>query len=265
MPALFAYLIAVALLLGGGYGALSWLAAPEPVKVVAKAKPKPPPAHYADNSEPAAAEASPSEANSADASKPEAASKTAIDDSDHVKAASNDKAVSSDQLPSASSSPQPEPPAAASQQEAKAQASGPAQDRQDRQQDRSAHAETPQPATSPEARQQVEAPPAEAKQNDSAAARREEGKHEEEKQLSQAVSPGNAPTIASIAPAAAAKTAKRPHVRQASRRSEQRPLEVMTLRTIELPDGRRITQLIPRRSGDRYRDDGPPAAFEPDE
>ena len=107
MPALFAYLIAVALLLGGGYGALSWLATPEPVKVMAKAKPKPPPAHYADNSEPAAAEASPSEANSADASKPEAVSKTEIDNSDQVKAASNDKALSSDQAPSASS-PQPE-------------------------------------------------------------------------------------------------------------------------------------------------------------
>ena len=42
MPALFAYLIAVGLLLGGGYGALSWLAAPEPVKVAAKMKPRPP-------------------------------------------------------------------------------------------------------------------------------------------------------------------------------------------------------------------------------
>src|SRR5882757_3141496 len=43
MPALFAYLLAVGLLLGGGYGALSWLTAPEPVKVVVKAKPKQPP------------------------------------------------------------------------------------------------------------------------------------------------------------------------------------------------------------------------------
>src|ERR1700737_1281174 len=50
MPALLAYLIAVCLLLGGGYGALSWLAAPEPVKVASKAKPKPSP-HYAANSE----------------------------------------------------------------------------------------------------------------------------------------------------------------------------------------------------------------------
>jgi len=42
LPALFAYLIAVGLLLGGGYGALSWLAAPEPVKVAVKVKPRPP-------------------------------------------------------------------------------------------------------------------------------------------------------------------------------------------------------------------------------
>jgi hypothetical protein len=38
MPALFAYLLAVCILLGGGYGALNWLAAPEPAKVTAKAK-----------------------------------------------------------------------------------------------------------------------------------------------------------------------------------------------------------------------------------
>jgi hypothetical protein len=37
MPALFAYLLAIGLLLGGGYGALTWLAAPEPVKIAAKA------------------------------------------------------------------------------------------------------------------------------------------------------------------------------------------------------------------------------------
>ena len=34
MPALFGYLCALCLLLGGGYGALSWLAAPEPAHVV---------------------------------------------------------------------------------------------------------------------------------------------------------------------------------------------------------------------------------------
>jgi hypothetical protein len=37
MPALFAYLLAIGLLLGGGYGALTWLAAPEPLRVVTKA------------------------------------------------------------------------------------------------------------------------------------------------------------------------------------------------------------------------------------
>jgi hypothetical protein len=41
MPALFAYLVAVCLLLSGGYGALNWLSQPEPVKVVAKAHPNP--------------------------------------------------------------------------------------------------------------------------------------------------------------------------------------------------------------------------------
>jgi hypothetical protein len=39
----------------------------------------------------------------------------------------------------------------------------------------------------------------------------------------------------------------------------------MTLRTIELPDGRRMTQLVPYRSGNRYRADGPAMAFDPDE
>ena len=41
MPALLAYLVALGLLLGGGFGALTWLAAPEPLRVVTKARPKP--------------------------------------------------------------------------------------------------------------------------------------------------------------------------------------------------------------------------------
>ena len=40
MPALFAYLVALGLLLGGGYGAMNWLAAPAPVSAAAKARPK---------------------------------------------------------------------------------------------------------------------------------------------------------------------------------------------------------------------------------
>ncbi len=243
MPALFAYLIAVALLLGGGYGALNWLATPEPVKAVAKATPKAPTPHYAEHPEPAAAEAS--------SAKPEVASRTGIDNRDRGEAASADQAVSIDQPASPSPSLQPEPPAAASRQEAKAQTAGPAQD----QQDSSAHAEMPQTATDQEARQQVEPPPAEAP------ARHEEEK--QEKQPAPAVSPGNAQTPTSIA--SAARMAKRPQIRQASRHSEKRPLEMMTLRTIELPDGRRMTQLIPHRSGDRYRNDGPAMVFDPDE
>ncbi len=243
MPALFAYLIAVGLLVGGGYGALSWLAAPEPVKVVAKAKSKPPPAHYADNSGPTSAQAGPSNDGAREASKPRLAGKSEINGADQAKVASTDKAVSGGQSPSAS--PEPEPSAVANEQDAKAQASGPAAD----QQARSAHAEIPQAASGQEAKQKADdAPPAEAKQGDAVPA-------QEEKQSA----------VAATAPATAAKTARRPHVRQASRRFEKRRLEVMTLRTIELPDGRRITQLIPYRAGDRDWDDGPAMAFEPDE
>ncbi len=39
----------------------------------------------------------------------------------------------------------------------------------------------------------------------------------------------------------------------------------MTLRTIELPDGRRVNRLIPYRGSDRYRDDGSAMALGVDE
>ena len=125
MPALFAYLIAVTVLLGGGYGALNWLATPEPVRVVAKATPKPPPPHYADNTSPGPALANAPQVSPSEPSKPEAPSKPEINGTDRVNATANDKAVSSDQRPSSSPSPQPATPVAASQQEAKAEVSDP--------------------------------------------------------------------------------------------------------------------------------------------
>jgi hypothetical protein len=42
MPALFAYLLAVCIFLGGGYGPLDWLATPEPTRVTVSAKHTPP-------------------------------------------------------------------------------------------------------------------------------------------------------------------------------------------------------------------------------
>jgi hypothetical protein len=257
MPALLAYLIAVALFLGGGYGALSWLATPEPVKVVAKATPNPPPPRYADNPKPDSMQVSSPQVSPPEQSKPEAPGKPEISGADQFKAAANDKAVSSDQPPSASSSPQPEPPAVASQQEAKAEISGLGRDHRDL----PTQVERPQTATDQGARHHAEAPPAEARQDGQAPARHEEGK-----QSTEAASPSNARTMVSVAPAA--KATKRPHVRQASRGFDKRPLEMMTLRTIELPDGRRMTRLIPYRDrgGDRGLDDAPPAmVFGPDE
>ncbi|MGZ5875796.1 MAG: hypothetical protein ACXWKP_27260 [Bradyrhizobium sp.] len=246
MPALFAYLIAVLLLLGGGYGALDWLAAPEPVKMVAKAKQPAPPPRSADDIGASSTQAIVPPANLSETAKPEVRGKPGVDGTDQVRTASNDKPALSDQRPS----PRPEQSSAASRQDAKAEGSGPAQE-----QDRSAPTGTPPAAADREAKQYVEVPVPETDQDNSAPAR------QEEKQPAQAVSPGNAQSVAAIAPASAAKTPKRPYVRQASRRSEKRPLEMMTLRIVELPDGRRMTQLIPYRGADRRRDDRPAMAF----
>ena len=262
MPALFGYLVAVALLLGGGYGALDWLATPEPVKVVAKAKQLAPPPHYADDTGPSSPQAMPPQASLSEAGngKPVATSQA---DFEQVKPASNEKTASDDKAAASDqpSPPQPQQPAAASRQAATAEGAGPAQE-----QVRSARAEMPdqEARQHAEAKQHAEVQASETNQDNSAPATHEE------KQPAQAVSPGavqpgNPQSVASTAPASAAMTPKRPHVRQASRRSDKRPLEVMTLRTIELPDGRRMTQLIPYRRGDRYRDDGPAMGFQPDQ
>jgi hypothetical protein len=216
MPALFAYLIAVGFLLGGGYGALNWLAAPEPVKVVvAKAKPKPTP-HYEANPEATYSEASSS------AGSVSAPSSSALDDSDRVASDSNEQP----------SSPRPEVNLAAGEHGAKAEISGPAQD----QQSRSAIAEV-SPA---EPSQHAEAAPA-------------EDATQEARLLTQAV-PSVSPnkqqiTASTTAAVSVAKPMKRPHLWQAH--TEKPALALMTLRTIEFPDGRRITQLIPYRNGER--------------
>jgi hypothetical protein len=248
MPALLSYLIAVTLLLGGGYGALNWLATPEPVKVAAKTAPKPSPPHYTDNSKPDSTNAQSPQVTPPEPGKPE------FSGNDQAKVTANGKAVDGKAVgsdpPPAASSPQPEPPVAASQQEAEAVVSEP---------DRAAKAGMPEAASDQGGKQQhAEAPPAEAKQDDRAPAR-----HEEQKQSVPAVTPDNGQTVASLAPVA--RTAKRPHVRQANRDFEKRSLEVMTLRTIELPDGRRISRLLPYRDGDRHRYDDPALAFSPDE
>jgi hypothetical protein len=207
MPALFAYLIAVGLLLGGGYGALSWLAAPEPVKVVAKAKSKPHPRYEA----------------SAEAASSETSSLT-VSDGGRAGSGSNDHALAAQSAPGRGG-----------EQGGEATISGPAAD----QQFRSAHAEV----ASGEATRHIEAAAAVARQ--------------EVRQPAPAVSPpSNART-------AVTKPIKRSHVRQASGHSEKsaerRTLALMTLRTIEFPDGRRVTRLIPYRGGERV------LAFEPDD
>jgi len=216
MPALFAYLIAVGILLGGGYGALTWLAAPEPVKVVAKVKPKQVPhPDYEGGSE-----AGSSVARASAASAPSA------NDGDHAASAAN--------VP-----PPPDTNVAASEQRARDEASRLVQD----QQNRSASAESRTAETQPA--------PATEQQPGQAA-----------EQAAQARSPPSvSPSIqqtAAAPPSPAARTTKRQHLRQANGR-EKPALALMTLRTIEFPDGRRVTQLIP------YRGHEPALAFQPDE
>ena len=240
MPALFAYLIALGLLLGGGYGALSWLAAPEPVKVVAKAKSKPPSPPYAEaNAEPmsspasrpetvrSAAEPVQSEGNAPSIAPP-------VDGSAHV------AATSSDQPPS----PSPEARPVANEQRAAAEDAGPAQD----QQIRSARAEIAPVAVEKETKSYVEAPAQDAKQ------RRYVKPRQDDRQAAHAATEASSGSVHAAAPAVLAKvarTAKRPQLREAIRRSEERPLTLMTLRTIEFPDGSRMTRLVPYRGGQR--------------
>jgi hypothetical protein len=205
MPALFAYLIAIGLLLGGGYGALSWLAAPDPVKVAVKARPKPPPRYQASSKE------TPLETGS-----------LAFNDSGQVASGPNNPPSSS----------QSEMSVAATDSHAEAESSGLPQ----AQQSHVANAHVANAEVSPaEARQVVG-------------------------QSALAMSPVSASNAAaSAAPATAARSVKRLHPRQGRHRSEKSALALMTLRTIEFADGRRVTRLIPYRGPERA------PAFEPDE
>jgi hypothetical protein len=207
MPSLLAYLIAVGLLLGGGYGALTWLAAPEPVKIVAKAKPTPRP-HFEEANRETASEPGGQEPQKAS---PETTSPETVGQSRQI-------SVDSSQPPVA---PPAEVNTASTEPGARAEASGPAQVQQN-----SAVSAAVSPA--------------------------ETAPVPERTQPARATPTGDQTTVASTAPTAAEKTVKpkRLHQRLASR-SVRPALALMTLRTIEFPDGHRVTQLLPYRGDDR--------------
>ena len=60
-----------------------------------------------------------------------------------------------------------------------------------------------------------------------------------------------APAAAAVEEKIAARPSKRSTRKMASHRPEKRQLALMTLRTIEFSDGRRMTQLIPYRGRER--------------
>lgn len=188
MPALVAYLIAVAFLVGGGLEALSWLTVPEPIQVVAKAKPRPAPRY---------------ETAAIDQNRGEDPSKAGITPSNHND--SERATVGSNSLPisplinSSADVRQNIPP----------ESPDPATD----QIKKPASAESPVGAGRPLAGQPI-----------THVAR------------------------ANLASPSRTKATENAGTRQSSpakSRSEKRPLELMTLRTVEFPDGRRVTRLIP--------------------
>jgi hypothetical protein len=212
MPALFAYLIAVGLLLGGGYGALNWLAAPEPVKVVERAKPT---SHREPKRE-AMSEVSSSETSS-DAQN--------LDQSEQAMARPNGE------------TPPPSPPSdnAVAREQGAAQAADVSNSTQEPA--RTGKAEIPSTESLQQSSPQVVQP---------APAR-------------SAVSTGSKRAAVSSAQAESARTAKRQHKRQASNRPEKSGAVLMILRTIQFPDGRRVTQLVPYRPSERV------LVFDPDD
>jgi hypothetical protein len=199
MPALFAYLIAVGLLLGGGYGAVSWLAAPEPVKLAAKHKAKqvpPSPSHD------------------------EAASETSISKADAPVIAESAALNSRAQSPT----PRSEANRKENEQSTASVKIEPVQEPIQEPKNLAVKAEAEPPA-----------------------------------QATSAIPPGNSQSAASAAPPRVTKATTRPSGKPAVSHPKKPALAVMTLRTIEFPDGRRLTQLIP------YRSNGRAMAFEADE
>jgi hypothetical protein len=204
MPALFAYLISLCLLLGAGAGALNWLAAPEPLKVAAKASPK---------------------------------SKLS---SQPVQARPEKIAAASLPTTSLDSAPVPEPSSSADIDKAASASIDPPAPREAGTRaatvDRDAPPDGVTPAPDPQARSAHaeitadEATPAE-----------------------KAIPAKPAPRVLTASASSTADNAARPSKRhrQASSRPEKRKLELMTLRTIQFDDGRRVTQLIPYRGRER--------------
>jgi hypothetical protein len=223
MPALFAYLIALGLLLGTGYGALNWLAQPEPVKVAAKAKPKakfPPPAQARSEQ---IAEASPQATKSAEATAPAA---KYGESSTEAKSSAYDR--------DKASSPRDQQAQAEPSVAAVGQARAP-------------ETTAPTPVAGPAPVKEIPAANAEISA--------EEARRKAE-QTAKAAVPADPPRNLQTntpAPAPPERTVRRRHSnsRQAINHGDRRALAVMTLRTIEFPDGRRITQLIPYGGGER--------------
>jgi hypothetical protein len=226
MPVLFAYLIALTLLVGGGYGALNWLVTPEPVKVAAKVRHHPRPTPNYETIEPplSAGEQPGVESPEANAA---AASKVMDEGRRDMTSAASDHAA---QISSSPAAPAPTEQKTIEQQRSEAKQIA-AVEPGEKPQIRAARA---QMASRPKRVVESRAQPA------SRPTKRQAADEDDDKPVAR-------PRLARVADSAERRGMDRPL------RVERRKLALMTLRTIEFSDGTRATRLIPYR--DAARDD----------
>lgn len=212
MPALLAYLLIVGLLLGGGYGAFSWLAEPQPLQVAGRQRPKQVPERQiplTDNQAASAVETNVESSNGNSTGTPE-----------HPTTGLNSRQNSSDPAVFEGVEPGREVqlPREQSVRDHKAEVVRSSKGVGEKSGDEtdSAHGNPPLPAP----------------------VQRRSARLKSASLGNQAVASVNMPKHT--------KRSDKPH-----RPSEHRDLQIMTLRTIEFPDGRRVTQLLPYQGPDR--------------
>jgi hypothetical protein len=231
---MFGYLVVVGLLLGGGYGALNWLAAPEPAKVVSKVAHKPSSrSHYPEISDVKSPEsistAITAQSNSAG---PSGNEKSGSDDRPAPASAQADTAAKEQGTPASVSAPAPDPAIPSPNvQVSRLRATGAREEVSD------GVSVTKAKAPSTEARKPTRKMTSRDHRHDP---------HDDDVEQDDRHSPEQRQSFAGHQYAGAATKGERDKATKSERDNPTgRPLAVMTLRTIEFPDGRRVSQLLP--------------------
>jgi hypothetical protein len=235
MPALFGYLLVVGLLLGGGYGALNWLAAPEPAKVVSKVAHKPSSrSHYPEISDVKSPESTSATAITAQSNfaGPSGNEKSGSDDRPAPAPAQADTAAKERGTQASDSAPSPDQAiTSANVQVSRQRATGAREEASD------GVSVTKSKAPSKEARKPTRKMASRDHRHDP---------HDDNAELDDRHSPEQRQAFAGHQYAGGTTKSERDKATKSERDNPTgRPLALMTLRTIEFPDGRRVSQLLP--------------------